>query len=103
MINLAWQALLAGDPSKAIAACERSLVLQPGDLYAEINRAHALMYLDRNAEARTVYETHKADLFPDQQPWPQAVAEDFAQLRKAGREHPLMAEVEAALGIMGKP
>ena len=103
LINLAWQALLAGDPRKAFAACERSLALQAGDLYAEINRAHALMYLDRGADARTVYEARKADLFPDKRPWPQVVVEDFAELRKAGREHPLMAEVEAALGITGKP
>ena len=61
------------------------------------------MYLDRNAEARTVYDARRADLFPDKQSWPQVVATDFAELRKAGREHPLMAEVEAALGIMGKP
>jgi len=31
------------------------------------------------------------------------VASDFAELRKAGQEHPLMAEIEAALGITGKP
>jgi len=103
LINLAWQALLAGDASKAFDACERSLALQAGDLTAEINRAHALMYLDRGAEARTVYEARKADLFPDGKTWPQTVMEDFAELRKAGREHPLMAHVEAALGITGKP
>jgi hypothetical protein len=34
---------------------------------------------------------------------PQVGAEDFAELRKVGREHPLMAEIEAALGIAGKP
>jgi tetratricopeptide (TPR) repeat protein len=104
LVNLASQALLAGEPGKALAACDRSLSLQPGDLSAELNRAHALMYLDRGAEARTAYEAHKADLFPDDnKPWPQVVAEDFAELRKAGRAHPLMAEVEAALGIAGKP
>ena len=83
--------------------CERSLALQPGDLTAEINRAHALIYLNRGAEARAVYEAHKADLLPDNKAWRQLVAEDFAELRKAGREHPLMAEIEAALDITGKP
>jgi hypothetical protein len=61
------------------------------------------MYLDRGAAARTIYEAHKADMFPDKQPWPQAVVEDFAELRKAGRQHPLMADVEAALAATGKP
>jgi tetratricopeptide (TPR) repeat protein len=100
---LAGFALMAGEPGKAIAACERSLALQAGDLTAELNRAHALMYLDRGAEALAAYEAHKADLFSDNKPWGQQVAEDFAELRKAGREHPLMAEIEAALGITGKP
>ena len=103
LAELAGQALLAGEPDKALAACERSLALQPGDLTAEINRAHALMYLNRGAEARAVYEAHKADLLPDNKAWRQLVAEDFAELRKAGREHPLMAEIEAALDITGKP
>ena len=103
LTELAGLALLAGEPDKALAACERSLALQPGDPTAELNRAHALMYLDRGAEARTVYEAHKADLFADNKPWPQMVAEDFAEFRKAGREHPQMAEIEAALGMTGKP
>src|SRR5262249_1715448 len=100
---LAGLALLAGEPDKAMAACERSLALYPGDLLAEMNRAHALMYLGRGAEARAIYEAHQADLFPDHKAVPQEVADDFAELRKAGREHPLMAEIEAALGITGKP
>ena len=62
------------------------------------------MYLDRGTEARTAYEAHKADLLPnDQKPWSQAVVEDFAELRKAGREHPLMTQIAAALGIARKP
>ena len=103
LADLAGLAILAGEPDKALAACERSLALQPSDLAAELNRAHALMYLDRRAEARAVYEAHKADLFPDNKPWPQQVAEDFADLRKAGRQHPQMAEIEAALDKTGKP
>jgi tetratricopeptide (TPR) repeat protein len=103
LTNLAWLALVAGEPDKAIATCEQSLALQPDDPVAEINRAHALMYLGRGAEARALYEAYKAVLFPDNKTWPQTVAEDFAELRKAGREHPQMAEIEAALGIAGKP
>jgi tetratricopeptide (TPR) repeat protein len=98
LTDLAGLALLAGEPDKAMAACDRLLALHPGDMQAEINRAHALMYLGRGAEARAIYEAHKADLLPDNKPWPQQVAEDFADLRKAGRKHPQMAEIEAALG-----
>jgi hypothetical protein len=42
-----------------------------------------------------------AAAFPDNEDktWQQVVGEDFAELRKAGLDHPQMAEIEAALGI----
>jgi predicted Zn-dependent protease len=101
--ELASLALLAGEPKKALAACDRLLVLLPGDPRANINRAHALMYVDRTADARAAYEAHKADRLPDGKSWRQQVAEDFVDLRKAGREHPQMVVIEAALGATEKP
>jgi tetratricopeptide (TPR) repeat protein len=99
LATLAWQALLAGAPAKALGACDKSLALQPGDLAAELNRAHALMYVGRVEEARAIHVAHKDDVFADSnKPWPQVVAEDFEELRKAGRAHPQMAEIEAAFG-----
>lgn len=99
LATLAWQALLAGEPAKALGACDKSLALQPGDLTAEINRAYALMYAGRVEESRAIHVAHKDDVFADgNKPWPQVVAEDFDELRKAGRAHPQMAEIEAAFG-----
>jgi tetratricopeptide (TPR) repeat protein len=101
--NLAWYALLAGEPAKALGACDKSLALQPGDLAAETNRAYALMYAGLGEEARAIHAARKDDVFPDDnKPWPQVVAEDFAELRKAGRAHPQMAEIEAAFGSAPK-
>jgi hypothetical protein len=34
----------------------------------------------------------------DNKPWPQVIAEDFAEFRKAGLLNPLMDEIEAAWG-----
>lgn len=101
LVPVAWDALVAGEPAKALAAAERSLSLAPGHLTAETNRVHALMYLGRAQEARALYLAHKDELLPDNnnQPWQQAITEDFAELRKAGRGHPQMAEIETAFKV----
>jgi predicted Zn-dependent protease len=99
LVPVAWEALLAGEPAKALAAAERSLSLAPGNLTAETNRVHALMYLGRAQEARALYLAHKDKLLPDDERWQQAITEDFAELRKAGRGHPQMAEIETAFKV----
>jgi TPR repeat protein len=99
--NLAWYALFAREPARALAAAERALAIDPSQLWIETNRVHAIMYLGRVIEARALFLLHKGKLVAgnDNKPWQQVIGEDFARLRKAGLEHPLMAEVEAALGI----
>jgi predicted Zn-dependent protease len=63
--SVAWHAVFAGEPAKAMAAAERSLTLRPGNLAVETNRAHALMYLDRADEARALYLAFKDKPIPD--------------------------------------
>jgi TPR repeat protein len=101
LVNVAWYALLSGDSAKALAASEWSLSLRPGSLVAETNRAHALMFLGRVEEARAVYLAHKDEPLADTpgKLWQQAIAEDFAELHKAGLTHPLMEEIEQTLGV----
>lgn len=102
--TLAWHALIANEPAQALDAAERALMAEPWQLWTETNHAHALMYLGRAAEAKTLYLAHKGETLNGEgtKTWEQAITEDFAELRKAGLEHPQMAEIEAALGI-GKP
>ena len=59
------------------------------------------MFNGRADEARALYLAHKDKLITDldNKAWQQAVGEDFAELLKAGLAHPMMAEIEAALGI----
>jgi len=99
LVPVAWDARVAGEPARALAAAERSLSLAPGDLTAETNRVHALMYLGRAQEARALYLAHKGKLLPDDKLWQHAITEDFAELRKAGRAHPQMAEIETAFKV----
>ena len=69
---------------------------------ATSNRAHALMFLGKAAEAREAYLAHKDKQIPQSanKTWQQAIAADFVELRMAGLDHPQMVEIEAALGIV---
>jgi predicted Zn-dependent protease len=102
--DLAWYAVLAGEFTQALDAADRGLKADPGLIWIATNRAHALMFLGKAAEARQVYLAHKDSQVRQQgnKTWQQGIAEDFAELRKIGREHPQMAEIEAALGIAKK-
>jgi TPR repeat protein len=96
--SVAWHALFARRPDRALATAERALSLTPGQLWIETNRAHALMFLGRAAEARALYLAGMDKPVPNvgNKPWQQVIADDFAELRQAGLDHPLMAEIEAA-------
>ncbi len=76
----------------------------PDDLALIVKRGHALAFLGRTAEAKAVYLEHKDKRVRSQsyRTWKQVDETDFKQLRKAGLEHPLMAEVEQELGIAKK-
>jgi hypothetical protein len=59
------------------------------------------MFMESGEEAKALYFAYKGKSLPeaDNQLWEQAVAEDFAKLRKAGLTHPMMADVEKELGV----
>jgi hypothetical protein len=55
----------------------------------------------RGKEAKALYVAHKGKPISEQetQLWESAIAEDFAEFRKAGVTHPMMAEIEKELGV----
>jgi hypothetical protein len=58
------------------------------------------MFLGHDEEAKALYLDHKGEVLKsDNQLWEQAIADDFAQFRKAGLTHPMMADIEKELGI----
>jgi hypothetical protein len=93
--QLSWYALFVRQYATALDAAERSIKIKSQDLVPETNRAHALMFLGRTTEAKTIYLAHKGEPLNGKK-WEEVIADDFAQLRKAGITHPLMAEIEAA-------
>jgi len=98
--DVAWSAILAREFSKALTATDRSHTLFPHDLQIESNRAHALMFMGHADEARVLYLAHRGEpLSEPDKVWERGIAEDFAEFRKAGLTHPMMADIEKELGI----
>jgi TPR repeat protein len=99
--GMAWSALFAREFANALAASERGHTLLPHNLLIETNRAHALMFIGHDKEAKALYLAHKGKPLSDadNKLWEQVIAEDFAALGKAGLSHPMMAEIEREFGI----
>jgi TPR repeat protein len=101
LANVAWSALLARDFPKALALTDRGDTLFPHNFHIEGNRAHALMFSGRGEEAKALYLAHKGEPVSDENNklWEQLMVEDFAEFRKAGLTHPMMADIEKELGF----
>jgi tetratricopeptide (TPR) repeat protein len=97
--NVAGYALVAREFTKSLTATDRAHALRPDDLSIETNRAHALMFLERRKESKALYLTHKGKAILGGQLWERAIVEDFAEFRKAGLTHPMMADIEKELGV----
>jgi len=100
--EVTWYALFARDFTKALAVAERAHAFIPDDHRFEISRAHALMFLERGEESKALYLAHKGKLISEQDGqrlWERVIAEDFAEFRKVGLTHPMMAEIEKELGV----
>jgi hypothetical protein len=79
----------------------RAHSLLPDELGIETNRAHALMFMGHDEEAKALYLAHKGEPVSeaDKKLWEQAIAEDFAEFRKAGLTPPMMDDIEKELGM----
>ena len=99
--SVAWYALLAKDFTKALTVADRAHALLPDNLSIEINRAHALMFMGHDEDAKALYLAHKGEPVSEanNELWEQVIAEDFANFRKAGLTHRMMADIEKELGI----
>lgn len=94
---VSWYRLFTREFGKALAAADRALKLAPDKLWIATNRAHALMFLGRAAEARAVYLGHRGHTVEGQGVWDEAILKDFAEFKKRGLTHPQMAEIKGLL------
>ena len=99
--SLSWYALFARVPAEALKASERARAIAPNSVVIDTNRAHALLFLDRIADAQTLYLGNKGKrLSPGaDKVWQDAIAEDFELLRAAGNGHEAFPKILAELGI----
>ena len=95
--NLSWHALYAGRPDVALEAVSRALDISPDLLWIEMNRAHALMFLDRAEEARFTYLSNKGKVLPGIGSWEEIVLGDFRQLENDGLKHSQMDDIKVLL------
>jgi tetratricopeptide (TPR) repeat protein len=93
--GLAFSLVLHREFATALDASEQAISIAPDVIWINSNRAHALMFLGRIEEARTVYLKYRGvkDV-QDGKPWDRVILEDFADLRKNGLTNPLMDEIE---------
>jgi tetratricopeptide (TPR) repeat protein len=100
--NLAYYFVLARNFGTALKAADQAIALAPQLIFLYGNRAHALMFLDRVEEARTLYLKYRGqkNVVGDKS-WEAVVLEDLSELRKAGLSHPLMGEIESTFNTNG--
>lgn len=99
---LAYRFVVARDFGSGLQAADEAIALAPETVWIHGTRAHALMFLERAAEARDLYLHYRASKnVLDQKSWEEVILADFAELRKAGLVHPLMDEIEKRFATGG--
>lgn len=93
--NLAWHALLARRYEQALISADRALSLKPDRDWIILNRAHALLFMERIEEAKAQYSVvqGKKMLTASRVPQKAGIESDFDDLKKAGLHHPAMDEI----------
>jgi TPR repeat protein len=99
--SVARNLLQAKQFTNALILADRAHALRPNSAVIDAVRAHALMFMGQNEEAKAFYRAHKGEPVREMNNrlWEQIIAEDFAEFRKAGLTNPMMADIEKELGI----
>lgn len=87
----------------ALVWAEKGLKMAEGSLPLEANRAHALLFLGRTAEADGIYRKYIGQkIEPDsQKTWEQVILDDFDQLQKDGITNPNFDRIRGILKTGG--
>jgi tetratricopeptide (TPR) repeat protein len=100
--GIAYKFILARKFDTALEAADQAASLEPQSVWLNVNRAHALMFLDRVDEARVLYLKYRGEKnVQEGKSWEAVILEDFAELRKSGLSHPLMNEIESKFSSSG--
>ena len=98
LLGVAWYKLFAHDFKGAMAASKRATALSPDPMYAT-NKAHALMFLGREREARALYLRYKGQHVVEAggKLWEEAILDDFKEFEAHGLKHRSMAKIRELL------
>jgi len=96
-------ALYNGDFTHALEAAVLALEAEPQINWVEVNKAHALMFLNRWEDARAIYLRRRGDTLnigDKSLTWEEAVLEDFDALERNGLSNGLIEQVRS---LFAKP
>ena len=88
--------IVSGRFISALETVEEAVAFAPEPLALRMLHACALMYSDRNDEARAIFLRHRGETIRDM-PWETAIVQEFTAQRNAGCTRPLMREIEQLL------
>jgi tetratricopeptide (TPR) repeat protein len=91
--DLAFNFILARDFDNALQSVDEAISLAPDEVWLYANRAHALMFLGREDEARALYLRYQDDKNVLGKPWGTLIVDDFTEMGNVGLMNPLMDEI----------
>jgi tetratricopeptide (TPR) repeat protein len=93
--GISYLLVLKRDFSKALDAGNQATSLLPKEIWMYSNVAHALMFLGRVQNARSLYLKYRGEKdVQNGNSWETVILNDFKEMRQAGLTHPLMDEIE---------
>ena len=90
---LGLRSVVCRDFELALVIADRLLAVFPTAASHNLLRAHALMFLNRPEEARTLYEQFRDSKTALDTRGIDTIRHEFAEMREAGLAHPLMDEI----------
>jgi tetratricopeptide (TPR) repeat protein len=103
-IGLSFAQLFIKDFAGSLASSDEAIKLNPKDLVAYTNRAHALLFLGRTKEAEAIYLGHRGEnVFTNsEEKWEEAILGDLDDLEKAGLANPEITRIRTLLKAPAK-
>ena len=92
--GLAFRFVLERDFATGLDAVDRATSLAPDKIWLYAIRAHALMFLGRIEEARSLFLKYRDQDNVEGKSWKTGILDDFAELREAGLTNPLIDEIQ---------
>ena len=99
--SVSWYQLLSGDFAGALASDDAALKLNSADLVATMNRAHALLFLNREKDAEAVYVANIGKKMDGDQPWDEGVLDDLSTLENVGFTNPDVVRIRTLMRRAG--